>query len=69
MLDSASKKTYYRVTTRSIRGSSNGRTADSESAYLGSNPSPRANTKTAISAVFVLNSMRHLPQVPHQTHA
>lgn len=54
MLDAASKKTYHRVATRFLRGSSNGRTADSESAYLGSNPSPRANIKTAISAVFIL---------------
>lgn len=46
--------TYYRRTFVSIRGSSNGRTAASGAAYLGSNPSPRANLHPASKAGFRL---------------
>jgi hypothetical protein len=45
-----------------IRGSSNGRTMDSESIYLGSNPSPRALKNMADSShIFYTSSIKNYP--------
>src|SRR3989344_2820839 len=72
------EKTRRGPTKQSIRGSSNGRTTDSESFYLGPNQSPRANKIPAESRYFELfllnphHSILHRPlrqsnknRIPH----
>lgn len=47
-----------------LGGSSNGRTADSDSASLGSNPSPPANTKPCTSQGFFVHGPKQTTETP-----
>ena len=52
-LDTWCARVINRRSFEKARGSSNGRTADSDSAYLGSNPSPRTRKDVVVEFGFL----------------